>query len=99
MNQLLTEMDGLGAKKAVFVIGATNRPDIRKAEQTEQQADNRAEDHGERRNLQGDERTLKHERKRPRSLISGGSRLVRPVSGRRSASFVDSARSYWYNKQ
>ncbi|KAJ4829056.1 AAA ATPase cdc48 [Turnera subulata] len=28
LNQLLTEMDGLSAKKAVFVIGATNRPDI-----------------------------------------------------------------------
>ena len=28
MNQLLTEMDGIGAKKNVFVIGATNRPDI-----------------------------------------------------------------------
>eukprot|EP00924_Labyrinthula_sp_SR-Ha-C_P006226 maker-scaffold_31-snap-gene-0.47-mRNA-1 protein AED:0.22 eAED:0.22 QI:134/1/1/1/0.5/0.33/3/132/802 len=28
MNQLLTEMDGMGAKKSVFVIGATNRPDI-----------------------------------------------------------------------
>merc|ERR1712137_1332797 len=28
MNQLLTEMDGMGAKKQVFVIGATNRPDI-----------------------------------------------------------------------
>jgi len=28
MNQLLTEMDGVGAKKNVFVIGATNRPDI-----------------------------------------------------------------------
>merc|ERR1712176_715683 len=28
MNQLLTEMDGMGAKKAVFIIGATNRPDI-----------------------------------------------------------------------
>ena len=27
-NQLLTEMDGLGAKKSVFIIGATNRPDI-----------------------------------------------------------------------
>ena len=27
-NQLLTEMDGLGAKKNVFIIGATNRPDI-----------------------------------------------------------------------
>eukprot|EP00978_Attheya_sp_CCMP212_P024746 scaffold78239_cov46-Attheya_sp.AAC.4 len=28
MNQLLTEMDGFGAKKEVFFIGATNRPDI-----------------------------------------------------------------------
>jgi transitional endoplasmic reticulum ATPase len=28
MNQLLTEMDGVGAKKNVFFIGATNRPDI-----------------------------------------------------------------------
>jgi len=28
MNSLLTEMDGMGAKKSVFVIGATNRPDI-----------------------------------------------------------------------
>eukprot|EP00753_Platysulcus_tardus_P012729 PLAT3528.2.p2 GENE.PLAT3528.2~~PLAT3528.2.p2 ORF type:complete len:824 (-),score=477.04 PLAT3528.2:123-2594(-) len=28
MNQLLTEMDGVGAKKNIFVIGATNRPDI-----------------------------------------------------------------------
>jgi transitional endoplasmic reticulum ATPase len=28
MNQLLTEMDGVGSKKNVFVIGATNRPDI-----------------------------------------------------------------------
>eukprot|EP01138_Halocafeteria_seosinensis_P000756 gb/GECG01000774.1/.p1 GENE.gb/GECG01000774.1/~~gb/GECG01000774.1/.p1 ORF type:complete len:831 (+),score=151.57 gb/GECG01000774.1/:1-2493(+) len=28
MNQLLTEMDGVNAKKNVFVIGATNRPDI-----------------------------------------------------------------------
>ena len=28
MNQLLTEMDGIGSKKNVFVIGATNRPDI-----------------------------------------------------------------------
>ncbi|KAL0217945.1 hypothetical protein RCL1_008794 [Eukaryota sp. TZLM3-RCL] len=28
MNQLLTEMDGVGAKKSVFIIGATNRPDI-----------------------------------------------------------------------
>jgi transitional endoplasmic reticulum ATPase len=28
MNQLLTEMDGMGSKKSVFIIGATNRPDI-----------------------------------------------------------------------
>lgn len=28
MNQLLTEMDGMTAKKTVFIIGATNRPDI-----------------------------------------------------------------------
>merc|ERR1712216_1020918 len=28
MNQLLTEMDGMGKKKSVFIIGATNRPDI-----------------------------------------------------------------------
>merc|ERR1712224_1058335 len=28
MNQLLTEMDGIGKKKSVFIIGATNRPDI-----------------------------------------------------------------------
>ncbi len=28
MNALLTEMDGMAAKKQVFVIGATNRPDI-----------------------------------------------------------------------
>jgi len=28
LNQLLTEMDGMGAKKTVFIIGATNRPDI-----------------------------------------------------------------------
>lgn len=28
VNQLLTEMDGVGAKKNVFFIGATNRPDI-----------------------------------------------------------------------
>ncbi|KAK3206667.1 hypothetical protein Dsin_020713 [Dipteronia sinensis] len=28
LNQLLTEMDGLSAKKNIFVIGATNRPDI-----------------------------------------------------------------------
>ncbi len=28
VNQLLTEMDGVGIKKNVFVIGATNRPDI-----------------------------------------------------------------------
>ena len=28
MNQLLTEMDGMNSKKNVFIIGATNRPDI-----------------------------------------------------------------------
>ena len=28
INQLLTEMDGIGVKKNVFIIGATNRPDI-----------------------------------------------------------------------
>lgn len=28
INQVLTEMDGVGAKKSVFIIGATNRPDI-----------------------------------------------------------------------
>merc|ERR1719276_326765 len=28
MNLLLTEMDGMGSKKTVFIIGATNRPDI-----------------------------------------------------------------------
>ncbi|KAK8814242.1 hypothetical protein WA158_008104 [Blastocystis sp. Blastoise] len=28
MNQLLTEMDGMESKKSVFIIGATNRPDI-----------------------------------------------------------------------
>ncbi|PRQ23303.1 putative vesicle-fusing ATPase [Rosa chinensis] len=28
LNQLLTEMDGVSAKKTVFIIGATNRPDI-----------------------------------------------------------------------
>mmetsp|Transcript_26724 Transcript_26724/g.61631 ORF Transcript_26724/g.61631 Transcript_26724/m.61631 type:complete len:871 (+) Transcript_26724:99-2711(+) len=28
VNQILTEIDGVGAKKNVFVIGATNRPDI-----------------------------------------------------------------------
>ena len=28
MNQLLTEMDGIGAKKNVFIISATNRSDI-----------------------------------------------------------------------
>ena len=28
MNQLLTEMDGVGSKKNVFFIGATNRPEI-----------------------------------------------------------------------
>jgi len=28
LNQLLTEMDGMNSKKTVFIIGATNRPDI-----------------------------------------------------------------------
>jgi SpoVK/Ycf46/Vps4 family AAA+-type ATPase len=28
MAQMLTEMDGMNAKKTVFIIGATNRPDI-----------------------------------------------------------------------
>eukprot|EP00040_Diaphanoeca_grandis_P009898 m.50668 g.50668 ORF g.50668 m.50668 type:complete len:828 (-) comp21329_c0_seq1:215-2698(-) len=28
INQVLTEMDGVGSKKNVFIIGATNRPDI-----------------------------------------------------------------------
>jgi len=28
VNQLLTEMDGVGSKKQLFFIGATNRPDI-----------------------------------------------------------------------
>jgi transitional endoplasmic reticulum ATPase len=28
MNQILTEMDGIGEKKNVFFIGATNRPEI-----------------------------------------------------------------------
>jgi transitional endoplasmic reticulum ATPase len=28
INQLLTEIDGVGSKKNVFVVGATNRPDI-----------------------------------------------------------------------
>jgi len=28
INQLLTEMDGMESKKSVFIIGATNRPDI-----------------------------------------------------------------------
>ncbi|KNC47319.1 uncharacterized protein AMSG_03752 [Thecamonas trahens ATCC 50062] len=28
INQLLTELDGAGVKKNVFIIGATNRPDI-----------------------------------------------------------------------
>ena len=27
INQILTEMDGMGAKKNVFIIGATNRYD------------------------------------------------------------------------
>jgi transitional endoplasmic reticulum ATPase len=28
INQLLTEMDGMTSKKTVFIIGATNRPDV-----------------------------------------------------------------------
>ncbi len=28
INQLLTEMDGIGVKKNVFIVGAINRPDI-----------------------------------------------------------------------
>ena len=28
INQILTEMDGMGAKKNVLIIGANNRPDI-----------------------------------------------------------------------
>jgi transitional endoplasmic reticulum ATPase len=28
LNQVLTEMDGMGKKKNVFIVGATNRPDI-----------------------------------------------------------------------
>ncbi|KAI6222789.1 Vesicle-fusing ATPase [Aphelenchoides besseyi] len=28
INQILTEMDGMGSKKNVFIIGATNRPDV-----------------------------------------------------------------------
>ena len=28
INQILTEMDGMSNKKNVFIIGATNRPDI-----------------------------------------------------------------------
>ncbi|CAA0832595.1 Cell division control protein 48 homolog E [Striga hermonthica] len=28
LNQLLTEMDGMNPKKTVFIIGATNRPDV-----------------------------------------------------------------------
>jgi transitional endoplasmic reticulum ATPase len=28
MNQLLTEMDGMGSKKNIFFVGATNRPEI-----------------------------------------------------------------------
>jgi hypothetical protein len=28
INQVLTEMDGMSSKKNVFIIGATNRPDI-----------------------------------------------------------------------
>ena len=27
VNQLLTELDGVGERKNVFVVGATNRPD------------------------------------------------------------------------
>ncbi|RZS21311.1 hypothetical protein BHM03_00053938 [Ensete ventricosum] len=28
LNQLLTEMDGMNAKKTIFIIEVTNRPDI-----------------------------------------------------------------------
>lgn len=28
VNQLLTEMDGVGERKQIFVVGATNRPDM-----------------------------------------------------------------------
>ena len=28
INQILTEIDGVGPAKMVFIIGATNRPDI-----------------------------------------------------------------------
>merc|ERR1712093_581510 len=28
INQILTEMDGIGSKKQVYIVGATNRPDI-----------------------------------------------------------------------
>lgn len=28
MNQLLTEMDGVGVKKNLFFVGATNRPEL-----------------------------------------------------------------------
>ena len=28
INQLLTEMDVIGVKKSVFIVGATNNPDI-----------------------------------------------------------------------
>ena len=28
INQLLTEMDGIGVKKYVIIVGATNRPNI-----------------------------------------------------------------------
>jgi len=28
INQILTEMDGMGKKKMVFIIGATNRPEL-----------------------------------------------------------------------
>lgn len=31
INQILTEMDGMGAKKNVFIIGATNRPGTTKS--------------------------------------------------------------------
>lgn len=28
VNQLLTEMDGIGSRKDVFILAASNRPDI-----------------------------------------------------------------------
>lgn len=28
VNQLLTEMDGIGSRKGVFILAASNRPDI-----------------------------------------------------------------------